>query len=223
MTTVYYMQKKYQVPDGLTIHKAMEAVGIKLLFGCGCRGGFCGACGTLYRTEGDPKLKVGLACQTVVEENMYFAMLPYFPAERVGYSARDIDPKKISEIILSLYPTTARCIQCNSCTKICPQNNKVMNYVASAIKGDIESLAKESFNCLMCALCASRCPGEVNQFNVGLLGRRLYSLYYQKDAEHLKKCVEEINSGMYDIDFEDIMTKSKDELKKLYEQNEIEK
>ena len=68
MVTVYIMGKQYDVPEGLTIQKALEYAGMRLLRGCGCRGGFCGACGTVYRTEGDYKLKVALACQTVVED-----------------------------------------------------------------------------------------------------------------------------------------------------------
>jgi hypothetical protein len=66
MVTIYIMGKSYEVPSNLTIMKAMEYAGYRLIRGCGCRGGFCGACGTVYRTKGDYKLKAGLACQTVV-------------------------------------------------------------------------------------------------------------------------------------------------------------
>ena len=43
---VYVMGKRYMVPPSLTIMKAMEYAGYRLLRGCGCRGGFCGACAT---------------------------------------------------------------------------------------------------------------------------------------------------------------------------------
>ena len=78
MVTIYIMGKQYKVPEGLTILKAMEYAGYKLIRGCGCRGGFCGACGTVYRTKGDYKLKVGLACQSLVEDEMYLAQIPFF-------------------------------------------------------------------------------------------------------------------------------------------------
>ena len=48
MVNVYLMGKKYEVPEGLTIMGAMEYAGYKLVRGCGCRNGFCGACATVY-------------------------------------------------------------------------------------------------------------------------------------------------------------------------------
>jgi succinate dehydrogenase/fumarate reductase-like Fe-S protein len=68
---VYIMGKQYMVPSTLTIMKAMEYAGYTLIRGVGCRGGFCGACATAFRIQGDPKLYFGLACQTVVQPDMY--------------------------------------------------------------------------------------------------------------------------------------------------------
>ena len=70
MVNVFLYGKKYQVPADLTIMEAMEYAGYKLVRGVGCRNGFCGACATVYRIKGDRELKVGLACQTKVEDNM---------------------------------------------------------------------------------------------------------------------------------------------------------
>ncbi|MDH4067880.1 MAG: hypothetical protein OEU97_02990, partial [Dehalococcoidia bacterium] len=36
---IYIMGKRYEVPEGLTIMKAMEYAGYILIRGCGCRGG----------------------------------------------------------------------------------------------------------------------------------------------------------------------------------------
>ena len=49
---IYLFGKKYSVPDNLTIMTAMEYAGYQLKRGCGCRGGFCGACATIYRIKG---------------------------------------------------------------------------------------------------------------------------------------------------------------------------
>ena len=46
------MGKRYEVPSSLTIQKALEYAGYQLIRGCGCRGGICGACGTVYRIPG---------------------------------------------------------------------------------------------------------------------------------------------------------------------------
>ena len=62
MVNVFIMGKQYKVPASLTIMKAFEYAGYKLIRGCGCRNGFCGACATVYRFKGDRELKVCLAC-----------------------------------------------------------------------------------------------------------------------------------------------------------------
>ena len=63
MVNVYFYGKKYTVPADLTIMTAMEYAGYKLVRGCGCRHGFCGACATIYRIKGQNELKTCLACQ----------------------------------------------------------------------------------------------------------------------------------------------------------------
>ena len=85
LVPIFIMGKKYEVPESLTIQKAMEYAGYLLIRGCGCRGGICGACGTIYRFPNDYKLHFGLACQTVVEPNMYLTQLPFFPANKSTY------------------------------------------------------------------------------------------------------------------------------------------
>mgnify|MGYP003574840841 FL=1 len=88
---IFIMGKRYEVPDQLTIMKAMEYAGYKYIRGCGCRGGICGACGTVYRLPGDYHIRVGLACQTVVTANMYLTQIPFYPANRVSF---DFDATK---------------------------------------------------------------------------------------------------------------------------------
>ena len=61
MVNVYFYGKQYSVPAELTIMTAMEYAGYKLVRGCGCRHGFCGACATIYRIKGNNELKTCLA------------------------------------------------------------------------------------------------------------------------------------------------------------------
>ena len=61
---VSLLGKQYVVPAELTIMDAMEYAGFKLVRGCGCRSGFCGACAVVYRMAGKTEIKVALACQT---------------------------------------------------------------------------------------------------------------------------------------------------------------
>ena len=86
LVPIFIMNKRYDVPSSLTIQKALEYAGYQLIRGCGCRGGICGACGTIYRFPGSYKIEVGLACQTLVQPNMYLAQIPFFPATRATYN-----------------------------------------------------------------------------------------------------------------------------------------
>jgi formate hydrogenlyase subunit 6/NADH:ubiquinone oxidoreductase subunit I len=220
MVTIYIMGKKYYVPAGLTIMKAMEYAGYRFIRGCGCRGGFCGACGTVYRLKDDYKLWNGLACQTVVEDGMYLTQIPFYPANKAIYDLEDLEPT--AEQVMKLYPELFRCVSCNSCTKICPQEIEVMDYIAAAERGDIAKAADMSFDCIMCGLCASRCTGEMVQYNIGILCRRLYARYIAQKAQHLEDRVKEVKAGKFDKEVDKLMKTDKKKLKKLYDDRDIE-
>ena len=220
MVKVYIMNKEHKVPMGLTIMEAMEYAGYKFIRGAGCRAGFCGACSTVYRKKGDYKLYTALACQTTVEDGMYLAQIPFVPANKANY---DIDKLKIEEnTILQFYPEVARCVSCNTCTKACPQDIEVMDFVQAALKGEIEEAAQLSFDCIQCGLCAIRCPSEIPQYHVGQLARRLYGKYVEKPSKNLDKRLGEIKNGKFNKEMSELTKTNIDELKKMYEEREIE-
>ncbi|MBC7114105.1 MAG: hypothetical protein PWR13_908 [Archaeoglobi archaeon] len=216
---IYVMGKEYRVPAGLTIMKAMEYAGYRFIRGCGCRGGFCGACGTLYRKEGDYKLYTALACQTIVEDGMYLVQLPFVPAPKARYEIEKLKP--LGEVVLSLYPEVARCVGCNTCTKTCPQDIEVMEFIQAVKRGDLERAAELSFDCIQCGLCAARCPAEIKHYHVAQLVRRLYGKYLAKHSGPLKKRLEEIERGMYEKEIEELMKMDKEKLRELYYSREI--
>ena len=218
---VYFFGKKYEVPESLTIMKAMEYAGYQLVRGCGCRNGFCGACATIYRIQGDRELKTCLACQTKVEEGMFVATLPFFPLVKQVYDMEKITPTEM--IMMQLYPEIYACIGCNACTKNCTQGLNVMQYIAYAQRGDFKSCADESFDCVMCGVCSTRCPAGISHPQVAELARRIYGKYVAPDCEHLNKRVSEINNGDFKKLLEDVMNKPIEELKELYNHREIEK
>ena len=221
MVNVYFFGKKYQVPQSLTIMKAMEYAGYKLIRGCGCRNGFCGACATLYRIHGKTELKTCLACQQQVEEGMYVATLPFFPLVKQVYDIQKVKPTE--QIMMQLYPEIYSCIGCNACTKACPQSLKTMQYIAYAQRGEYDKCAEESFDCVMCGICSSRCPAGISHPQVAILARKLYDKYIAPECEHLLERVKEINEGKHDDSMADIMNKALEEQKALYNTRDIEK
>jgi formate hydrogenlyase subunit 6/NADH:ubiquinone oxidoreductase subunit I len=220
MISVFIMGKEYRVPANLTILKATEYAGYRMIRGCGCRGGICGACATVYRLPGDYRIQVGLACQTLVADGMRVAQIPFFPANKAGYDVEKLTPS--ASTVLSLYPEIARCLCCNTCTKACPQDLEVMDYVQAALRGDVEKAAELSFECIMCGLCAARCPAEIVQYNIGLLCRRLYGRHILPRAKHLKTRVGEIARGKFKKEMEKLTGAPPDKLRKMYAERDIE-
>ncbi|MBD3205390.1 4Fe-4S dicluster domain-containing protein [Candidatus Bathyarchaeota archaeon] len=212
------MGKKYEVPADLTIMKAMEYAGHQFTRGAGCRGGYCGACATIYRTKGSYKLEGALACQKIVEDGMYIAQIPFSPAEKITYNLDDIRPDLST--ILEYYPEVSRCLACNTCTKACPQDIMVMDYVQASLRGDITKAAKLSFDCISCGLCAVRCPAEIVPYNVGQLARRLYAKYVDGPTEHVLDRAKEVESGKFDDEIRELMQADKKTLQVLYENRE---
>ena len=219
LVNVYFFGKKYQVPESLTIMKAMEYAGYQLVRGCGCRNGFCGACATIYRIKGDKELHACLACQTKVEDNMYIATLPFFPLVKEVYDIKKIPVNET--VMMQLYPEIYACIGCNACTKACTQGLNVMQYIAFAQRGDFEKCAEESFDCVMCGVCSSRCPAGISHPQVAELSRRIYGKYLAPETQHLLERVKEIEDGKYVELIEALMNKPIEEIKELYNNREI--
>jgi Fe-S oxidoreductase len=220
MVTIYVMGKKHTVPADLTIMKAMEYAGHQFKRGAGCRGGFCGACATIYRKKGSYKLLGALACQKMVEDGMYIAQIPFSPAEKKSYNIDDLKPE--ASTFLEQYPEIARCLACNTCTKACPQDLQVMDIVQAALRGDITTSAKLSFDCLSCGLCAVRCPAEIVPYNIGQLARRMYSKYIVGPTEHVEQRVKEVKEGKFDEELDKLKALDKPTLKKLYDTRDME-
>lgn len=220
MIPIYIMDKLYHVPDGLTIMRALEHAGYRLVRGAGCRGGFCGACATAYRVEGDHHLHMALACQAPAVPNMRLVQLPYFPARRATYDLEEItDPPAAA---IQLYPELANCIGCNTCNKSCPQDLKVMEYVAAMLRGDLAEAAELSFDCVMCGLCTARCPAEITQYQAAMYARRAFSRFYNPRPKHLAERLKELSEGMWAAEVEGLTRLDAEALKKLYVSRDME-
>lgn len=220
LVTISYMGKKYKVPRGLTVMSALEWAGYRFIRGCGCRGGFCGACAVLYRVPGSFRLNVGLACQMPVVPNMTLVQLPFFPANKATYDLENVGPPL--DALLALYPEITRCLGCGTCATACPQKLEPMYFVAAALRGDFAAAAHLSFDCIMCGLCAARCPAQIAPFNIAIFVRRYYSKLLLPESKVLSERVREVLSGKYDQELNLLAKSSEEELKKLYLEREFE-
>jgi heterodisulfide reductase subunit C len=212
--SIYIFGKKYQVPEGLTIQKAMEFVGYQFIRSCGCRGGICGACLTEYRIPGSYQLKVVLACQALTEQGMQITQSPFVPMNRADYH---LEALKVQPGILGrIYPEIYRCLQCNTCTRVCPMEIQVMDYIAQSVRGDIEKVATLSFQCILCGACAAKCPAEISQPHVALLARRIYGRHILPLPRGLGERISDIKTGRYDKVLERLTQLQTEELMKVY-------
>ncbi|MDO8426701.1 MAG: 4Fe-4S ferredoxin, partial [Deltaproteobacteria bacterium] len=78
------------------------------------------------------------------------------------------------------------------------------------------------FDCVMCGLCASRCPAQITQFTAAQFVRRAYGKYLLPKAEHLEKRVEEVKSGKYEKMLKELTSMKPEDVKKLYVERERE-
>jgi heterodisulfide reductase subunit C len=217
---IYIMGRHCEVPEGLTILTAMEYSGYTMIRSCGCRAGFCGACATIYNFKNDPQLRYDLACQKAVEQDMVIVQVPFFPSVKSIYDLEKLQAS--GETILKLYPDIVKCFGCNTCTKTCPQELEVMWFMSDAIRGDIAAVADKSFDCLMCGLCAARCPQGLVPYNVAILCRRLYGHNLAPVSKHLADRIVEIESGKYDSEITKLKKTDHKELSRLYAERDIE-
>lgn len=211
---IHIMGKTYEVPAGLTIMDAMEYAGCRFTRGAGCRSGFCGACPTVYRREEDYRLQFALACQQRAEDGMYLVQLPFTPAPRVVYDLEQVDPSE--NLLLQHYPEIARCVACNTCTKACPQDIEVMDYIQAALRGDITRTAQLSFDCIHCGLCTLRCPADIKHYHMAQMARRVYGRYLSPVPQHLQDRIDEIQRGEWDAELSQLMNMNLEQLQQAY-------
>jgi Na+-translocating ferredoxin:NAD+ oxidoreductase RnfC subunit len=151
---------------------------------------------------------------------MVFSMLPFHPATKARYNINELQAD-LSSLVRS-YPEIMRCLQCNSCSRACPQELQVIDIMAAAMRGDIATAADLSFDCIMCGLCATRCPAEIVQYYVAILARRLYSAHLAPKSRQLQERLQQIKTGLYEADLERLTQQSTGELTKLYNTRDIE-
>jgi ferredoxin len=93
---------------------------------------------------------------------------------------------------------------------------QVMEYIAQAIRGDIEKVATLSFQCILCGACAAKCPAEISQPHVALLARRIYGRHILPLPRGLGEKISDIKTGRYNRVLERLTRLQTEELMKIY-------
>ena len=145
---------------------------------------------------------------------MTLTQIPSVPAEKAIYDIGKLKPNVSA--IQQTYPVVFRCVACNTCTRSCPQDIRVMDYVQAAKRGDIAEIVDLSYYCVACGLCMLRCPAEITQPLVATLAKRLYGRYLSKKSPELTERVEAITAGRYEAEYVELMALNRDTLSQRY-------
>ena len=210
LVTVEIAGKTHQVPEGITLLKALWYTGHEVIRGAGCLGGFCGACGMYYRTKDYPKVKTCLACSTAVVEGMSFSFVPPFPARKATYNLAEL--KNPKQDLFELYPEAPLCRNCNACTEACPQKIDVREGVWRAVFGDFEAVSDMFMNCVMCGLCAPVCIADIAPSLVAVYASRAQGIHYTDKPVGLEARIRDIAEGRYQNEWDRIFKMTDEEL-----------
>ena len=112
-----------------------------------------------------------------------------------------------------MYPESARCVNCNACNRVCPQDIDVRSSIWYAVFGDFQKVADLTMSCNMCGLCVTRCVADMPPNLVGLYARRTYGALYAPTAEELARRVSDIGDGAYRDELDQLLSVDSAELK----------
>lgn len=206
--TIELEGRKIKVPEGLTVIEALWDTGHDVKRGVGCLSGLCGACTVAYLEQEGRKVKFGLGCQKVVEEGLNVIMLPYFPARLARYLLGSMEtPLKL---LPEIYPELYTCNDCKACN-ICPEWINVAGVMKAAKDADYETATGHIMDCIMCGLCASRCPKGIAPQHVALFIQRALAKE-RAFPPNLQKRLDQLESVQLDAEWGRIAAMGSDEL-----------
>ena len=202
---------------GVVVTAGAETGGVRIALG---KGGTI--TGLVYGPDGKPKPNTAVIIQRVLKDFDLGGDFGQRARSDANGRFRVENLEPAAATLFSFYPEVLRCLGCGACTKACPQELDVRDYMAAAMRGDLASVAQKSFDCIMCGLCAARCPAEEAQYNVAILARRLYGRYLAPRSEHLAERLAELEEGKYNEAIQELMNMSEADLRERYNAREKE-
>jgi len=78
-----------------------------------------------------------------------------------------VDPKFLSELKLGPEFNAEMCLNCGTCTALCPLDLAIMprrlfRYVLLGNREELLAQSETIYSCLLCKLCEENCPGGVH-------------------------------------------------------------
>ena len=99
---------------------------------------------------------------------------------------------------------------------------QVMDVISAIKQGNVSRAAELSFSCIQCGLCTSRCLGELPQYHIAQLARRVYGSKIAPRDKHLPEAIRIIKSGKYQGILEELMKFDLQQLRSAYRAREME-
>ena len=106
---------------------------------------------------------------------------------------------------------------------MCPQEINVMDCMSAALQGDIEAVALQSMSCVMCGMCAARCPADIAPYHIMLLARRVYGRFILKPYRYLPVRLKQIEDGTAEKEVDRMMALDIAGLKDAYKNQQADK
>ncbi len=217
---VYIMGKRYEVPETLTIMKAMEFAGFKFLRGAGCRGGICGACPTVSGWPG------------IINCTSDWPVRPWWQLICILPRSPFIRPTALVTVLRrsAVYrrpsmPFTRSCFVVSLATNA-PRPARWMSMFLVISPPSSRVTLRRQRDCLLTAFsaacAASRCLGEIPQYHIAMLARRVYGKYILPRAERLKARARAIEDGRYETMLSELSAMSRGKTQKRYVERERE-
>ena len=94
----------------------------------------------------------------------------------------------------------------------------MLDYVSAMLVGDFETAKELSIECIMCGMCAARCPGELAPMNMALMVRRLMGKAAHKNTPEFKQRLADIRNNKFKDEIERYMKMETPELQGIYKQ-----
>lgn len=189
--------KSIQASPSLSVIQALWNAGYPRVKGVGCLEGVCGSCRVMVRRGGEDKVRMELACQTLVEEGMQVLFMVFPSPTHHHYELTDIQNSwDVQAKFHRVFPEASNCRHCGGCYSACPKGINVELGVKLAVDGRFREAGELFVDCIMCNLCMTGCPEEIAPNHVGVFSRRVTAYFHIRPSNLIHRLEEQRKGGL---------------------------